>query len=143
MSNRRICLILFLQEIFDRLDSNKDGQITKEELALEIKFDQNNDGIVNDEEAEFYMSGNESYQRDTFIDNGWPLMKPALTEEEPTEDTKPVDAGAEEEETDDDHIGSDADDDDDDEEEEDYEDDEEAPHVRKPPDTQDVSGEGR
>ena len=131
-----------MQEIFDKLDSNKDGAITKEELAVEIKFDQNNDGIVNDEEAEFYMSGNESYQRDTFIDNGWPLMKPALTEEEPSDNANPPETVSDFENEDDDHVGSDIDDDDDDEEEEDYEDDEDSPHVRQPPEPEDVVEEG-
>ena len=42
-----------LQEIFDKLDANQDGQLTKDELTNEIRFDQNNDGMVNDEEAEF------------------------------------------------------------------------------------------
>ena len=109
---------------------------------MEIKFDQNNDGIVNDEEAEFYMSGNESYERDTFIDNGWPLMKPALTEEEQAENTESTEVPSETsegEDLDEDPIG---DDEDDEEDEEDYEDDEEASHVRKPPDTEDVADEG-
>jgi len=127
--------------IFDNLDTNKDGQITKEELALEIRFDQNNDGMVNDEEAEFYMSGNESYQRDTFIDNGWPLMKPALTEEENNETTETSDPAPEYDGEDEDHVGSDPDDDDDEEEEEEYEDDEVAPHVRQPPEHDDVAAE--
>ena len=49
--------------------------------------------MVNDEEAEFYMSGNESYLRETFIDNGWPLMKPAFVEGEQIEDIENSDTG--------------------------------------------------
>jgi len=128
-------------DIFDKLDANNDGQITKEELTSEIKFDQNNDGIVNDEEAEFYMSGNESYQRDTFLDNGWPLMKPALTEEEANDTKENSDPIPEYDGEDIDHLGSDNDDDDDDEEEEDYEDDEEATHVRQPSEPDEVAEE--
>ena len=126
--------------MFDNLDTNKDGQITKEELALEIRFDQNNDGIVNEEEQEFYMSGNESYQRDTFMENGWPLMKPALTEEETNETTETSDPVPEYEGEDEDHVGSDPDEDE--EEEEDYDDDDEAQHVRQPPENEDVAEEG-
>ena len=98
--------------------------------------------MVNEEEAEFYMSGNESYQRDSFMDNGWPLMKPALTEEAAdnidSSDSKPEFNDDEE----DDHIDPDADDEDD-EEEEDYEDDDDASHVRQPPpDHEDIADEG-
>ena len=130
-----------LQEIFDKLDSNQDGQLTKDELTTEIRFDQNNDGMVNEEEAEFYMSGNESYQRDSFIDNGWPLMKPALTDEEVADNTD-SDSKPEFNDDEDDHVDTDIDDEEE-EEEEDYEDDEEAPHVRQPPpDHEDSAEEG-
>ena len=135
--------VLFpLQEIFDKLDSNQDGQLTKDELTTEIRFDQNNDGMVNEEEAEFYMSGNESYQRDSFIDNGWPLMKPALSDEEVADNTDSSDSKPEFNDDEDDHVDTDIDDEDE-EEEEDYEDDEEAPHVRQPPpDHEDIAEEG-
>ena len=117
--------------------------MTKDELTTEIRFDQNNDGLVNDEEAEFYMSGNESYQRDSFIDNGWPLIKPALTEEEATDNRDTGDSKPEYNDEDEEHIDTDIDDEDD-EEEEDYEDDEdhEAAHVRQPPDHEDIADEG-
>ena len=135
--------VLFpLQEIFDKLDSNQDGQLTKDELTTEIRFDQNNDGMVNEEEAEFYMSGNESYQRDSFIDNGWPLMKPALSDEEVADNTDSSDSKPEFNDDEDDHVDTDIDDEEE-EEEEDYEDDEEAPHVRQPPpDQEDIAEEG-
>ena len=76
------------------------------------------------------------------MDNGWPLMKPALTDEGDdiieTSDSKPEFNDDEA----DDHIDTDADDEDD-EEEEDYEDDEEASHVRQPPpDHEDIADEG-
>ena len=99
--------------------------------------------MVNEEEAEFYMSGNESYQRDTFLDNGWPLMKPALTEEEANDTKENSDPIPEYDGEDIDHLGSDNDDDDDDEEEEDYEDDEEATHVRQPSEPDEVAEEGQ
>merc|ERR1712156_1146826 len=107
-------------EIFDKLDSNQDGQLTKDELTTEIRFDQNNDGMVNEEEAEFYMSGNESYQRDSFIDNGWPLMKPALSDEEVADNTDSSDSKPEFNDDEDDHVDTDIDDEEEEEEEEDY-----------------------
>ena len=98
--------------------------------------------MVNDEEAEFYMSGNESYQRDSFIDNGWPLMKPALSDEEVADNTDSSDSKPEFNDDEDDHVDTDIDDEEE-EEEEDYEDDEEAPHVRQPPpDQEDIAEEG-
>merc|ERR1712223_266494 len=97
--------------------------------------------MVNEEEAEFYMSGNESYQRDSFIDNGWPLMKPALTDEEVPDNTDSSDSKPEFNDDEADHVDTDIDDEEE-EEEEDYEDDEEAPHVRQPPpDHEDIAEE--
>ena len=42
---------------------------------MEIAFDQNNDGMISDEEATFYLSGHESYDQETFVSTGWLLMK--------------------------------------------------------------------
>jgi len=32
-------------------------------MIKEIRFDQNNDGIISDDEAAFYLSGHESYTK--------------------------------------------------------------------------------
>jgi len=62
-------------EHFFRLDANQDGLLGKEEIMLEIAFDQNNDGMISDEEATFYLSGHHSYDKDSFLSTGWLLMK--------------------------------------------------------------------
>ena len=62
-------------EKFQILDRNQDGQLSKDEVMSEIAFDQNNDGLVNEEEALFYLSGHESYDQETFVNTGWLLMK--------------------------------------------------------------------
>ena len=76
------------EDYFRKFDANSDGQVTKEELMVEHRFDQNNDGFVNDEEANFYMSGHESYDRDSFVNSGWLLMKHQLSQYEKNE--KPI-----------------------------------------------------
>ena len=60
---------------FAKLDKNGDGYITKDELIFEIVLDQNNDGQVSDEEVNFYMSGHDNYDQETFLNTGWLLMK--------------------------------------------------------------------
>jgi hypothetical protein len=32
-------------------------------MTREIRFDQNNDGLISDDEAAFYLSGHESYNK--------------------------------------------------------------------------------
>ena len=64
--------------LFDQLDEDKDGKVTKTEVMTEIKFDTNNDGMVGDDEAEFYMAGNEHYEQENFLSTAWPLMKPTI-----------------------------------------------------------------
>ncbi|CAB4069117.1 PRKCSH [Lepeophtheirus salmonis] len=69
------------EEFYDRfnnLDVNSDGNVEASELQHNIKFDQNNDGIVSEEEAAFYMSGLNSYDYETFKVQGWPLMQVVL-----------------------------------------------------------------
>merc|ERR1712051_357313 len=44
-------------EYFKKLDSNGDGLVTREDIMMEIAFDQNNDGMISEEEANFYLSG--------------------------------------------------------------------------------------
>lgn len=67
-------------EYFTKLDIDQNGELSKEEMTREIRFDQNNDGLISDDEASFYLSGHESYNKDTFLDIGWPLMSHLFTE---------------------------------------------------------------
>lgn len=58
---------------FAKLDKNGDGYITKDELIFESVLDRNNDGQVSDEEVNFYMSGYDNYDQETFLNTGWLL----------------------------------------------------------------------
>ena len=49
--------------------------MSRDELLTVHAFDQNNDGMVNEDEVNFYLSGNESYDQETFLNTGWLLMK--------------------------------------------------------------------
>ena len=49
--------------------------MSRDELLSVHAFDQNNDGMVNEDEVNFYLSGNESYDQETFLNTGWLLMK--------------------------------------------------------------------
>ena len=50
-------------DYFNKLDSDQNVDGTKEEMIKEIRFDQNNDGIISDDEAAFYLSGHDSYNK--------------------------------------------------------------------------------
>ena len=62
----QICYLFF---------SNGDGLVTREDIMMEIAFDQNNDGMISEEEANFYLSGHENYDQESFLSTGWLLMK--------------------------------------------------------------------
>lgn len=61
-------------DYFNKMDSDQNGELNKEEVSREIRFDQNNDGLISEDEAAFYLSGHETYNKETFLDIGWPLM---------------------------------------------------------------------
>jgi len=76
---------------FAKLDKNGDGYITKDELIFEIVLDQNNDGQVSDEEVNFYMSGHDNYDQETFLNTGWLLMKHLYSKfEKPVDNNEPT-----------------------------------------------------
>lgn len=61
---------------FDEMDVDKDGIVTKEEMMGQPwLFDQNNDGSVSEEEATFFLSGNEQYSREEWTESGWLMIK--------------------------------------------------------------------
>ena len=49
--------------------------MSRDELLTVHAFDQNNDGMVNEDDVNFYLSGNERYDQETFLNTGWLLMK--------------------------------------------------------------------
>lgn len=62
---------------FAELDSDQDGQVTYQELqAVGSVFDQNNDGVVSDDEAKFFLHAQDSMGLDDFVTTGWVIMKP-------------------------------------------------------------------
>ena len=62
--------------------------MTKEELISVHEFDQNNDGMVSDDEVNFYLSGYESYDQESFLNTGWLLMKHLFSKFEKKNDRK-------------------------------------------------------
>merc|ERR1712029_1225763 len=63
----------------------------KDELIFEIVLDQNNDGQVSDEEVNFYMSGHDNYDQETFLNTGWLLMKHLYSKfEKPVDNNEPT-----------------------------------------------------
>ncbi|KAK2718699.1 hypothetical protein QYM36_005881 [Artemia franciscana] len=67
---------------FEQLDSNQDGVLTSDEIMAKPIFDQNGDGLVSEEEAKFFLSGQTEMTREEFLNTGFVLMKPYLTHEE-------------------------------------------------------------
>jgi protein kinase C substrate 80K-H len=66
------------EEIFAVLDVNNDGVIILQELQVRLGLDTDKDGVVSVEEAQFFMSGNEEFDLETFKQVAFPLMKPYL-----------------------------------------------------------------
>jgi len=75
-------------EFFNKFDLDKDGKLTKEELISVHEFDQNNDGMVSDDEVSFYLSGYDSYDQENFLNTGWLLMKHLFSKFEKKNDRK-------------------------------------------------------
>ena len=66
---------------FEDIDVDKDGVVTKEEMMGQPwLFDQNNDGTVSEEEATFFLSGNEQYSREEWTESGWLMIKHIVEE---------------------------------------------------------------
>ena len=66
---------------FEDIDVDKDGVVTKEEMmGQRWLFDQNNDGSVSEEEATFFLSGNEQYSREEWTESGWLMIKHIVEE---------------------------------------------------------------
>ena len=66
---------------FEEIDVDKNGMVTKEEMMGQPwLFDQNNDGSVSEEEATFFLSGNEQYSREEWTESGWLMIKHIVEE---------------------------------------------------------------
>ena len=82
---------------FAELDTNSDGTVSVSELQARPNLDTNRDGTVTEEEVRFFLSGAESFDRETFRLTGFLLLKPYLVQEpeEATEQPEAADATAE------------------------------------------------
>ena len=79
---------------FEEMDVDKDGILTKEEMMGQPwLFDQNNDGSVSEEEATFFLSGNEHYSREEWTDSGWLMIKHIVEEKNGGDGEGPGQAG--------------------------------------------------
>lgn len=85
------------EELFASLDVNNDGVIIVQELQVRRGLDTDKDGIVTIEEAQFFMSGNEEMDLETFKTIGFALLKPYLDLEE-SAPPLPVDAAVDDDE---------------------------------------------
>ena len=72
------------RQFFAEVDTNGDGSLHVTEIMAHSKFDSNNDGVVSDDEANFFLSGNTEYTLEDFLTTGWAIVKPkVLGKEEP------------------------------------------------------------
>ena len=67
---------------FAELDTDSDGTVSIIELQARPRLDTNKDGTVSEEEVRFFLSGAESFDRETFRLSGFLLLKPYLVEEQ-------------------------------------------------------------
>lgn len=62
--------------LFNLLDSNGDDKLTIDEIKTRQTFDKNKDGVVDDNEAMFFLNMNEEMSKEDFLASGWLLVKP-------------------------------------------------------------------
>jgi protein kinase C substrate 80K-H len=67
---------------FAELDTDNDGTVSVAELQVRQAFDTNKDGIVSEEEVRFFLSGADSFDRESFRLTGFLLVKPYLLQQQ-------------------------------------------------------------
>lgn len=65
-------------DVFKQLDSNGDGILTLDEIKTNLMFDRDNDEVVTDDEAKFYLAGASEVNSDVFSEKVWTLIQPLL-----------------------------------------------------------------
>jgi protein kinase C substrate 80K-H len=68
------------QELFEKLDFNKDQKITLDDLKQVIKLDQDSNGEVTDEEAKNYLFGLEELDFENFFEKAFNQLRRILKE---------------------------------------------------------------
>ncbi|RWS23055.1 glucosidase 2 subunit beta-like protein 1 [Leptotrombidium deliense] len=71
------------------LDANEDEILHYSELQSHIKFDQNGDGVVSDDEAKFFLHMKDEMDLNEFQTIGWQIMKPYYFIDKETTTVKP------------------------------------------------------
>lgn len=66
------------EETFAKYDSNKDGKVDIVELQTRIVFDKNRNGLVEIEEARYFLDDNDELELESFVSLAWPKIKPFL-----------------------------------------------------------------
>ena len=59
---------------FDKLDDNGDGSVTQQELRGHAQLDNDNDGVVGEDEAKQYLDNKEAVSFDDFKENVWGII---------------------------------------------------------------------
>lgn len=98
-------------KFFSEVDTNQNGVLHVTEIMAHEKFDTNRDGVVSDDEANFFLSGNTEYNLEDFVATGWGIIKSRVLGTD--EEKAVVDEAGQKEEVDEDEDLDNIDDEDD------------------------------
>lgn len=66
------------EETFRKFDSNNNGKLEIIELQTRIAFDKDRNGVVELEEARYFLDENDELELESFVALAWPRIKPFL-----------------------------------------------------------------